>query len=448
MFERIYQGLTKFCDMLTAEEARSTEVLLHICRPHDEGCNKKHHLWLIMAKRVQNPKFAMWCPCDPAEELEQFEPPYDVMLRCGPCRIGGGPALVCWTSAEVARHLLSIGSGWIGQRLAVRIPHRGHLLSHEVVGNIGPKFDLVSASKGKLPNVTKELREVMGGLGQRRPPQAPRSRPVAPRVVADAGAQPIANSSGDAAVDDTLNANAWGDHLSADNENLALVDEDFGPILDLMGPAAIAEMSEALAPGDVDDEGGQDGDAPMPDATRDGASGSSSEQLPPTLGHFGSVIPPQAPGGPSGPAASSSTSEAAAQEAGRAGMEEGGQASEAAAEEGDNGEDEQLEGAGLPDDGSDITDPSTMHYMYRDGRTVCRVNPSMGSSIAVKCYLHSKCTLLIAKRHMPPIDQIKRWIASAELPVPGEPPVEKEAKGRRHMASLRALRDSFRDAQS
>lgn len=203
-----------------------------------------------------------------------------------------------------------------------------------------------------------------------------------------------------------------------------------------MGPDAIAEMAEALLPDGVAADGdAQVGDAPMPSAPSEGSHG-----------HVGATLGnPMAPLAPQGGQAASSSGDAPPEEAGGSELDRGGQGE---VEGNDDGEDEAPEGPEQAEDGSDITDPSTMHYMYRSGRLVCRVNPSMKISIAVKCYLHSKCTLLITNRHMPPMDQIKRWLASAELPVPGEPKAAADAKAKRHLDNLRKLRDDFRNAES
>jgi hypothetical protein len=91
--------------------------------------------------------------------------------------------------------------------------------------------------------------------------------------------------------------------------------------------------------------------------------------------------------------------------------------------------------------GLDIEGPSPLHYLYRQGRSVARCQPT-GRNYSVKCYLHSGCSLLVAARHQPTIEQIKQWIASAELAEPSDSKEVAQAKAARHLAGLKQLRDA------
>lgn len=95
--------------------------------------------------------------------------------------------------------------------------------------------------------------------------------------------------------------------------------------------------------------------------------------------------------------------------------------------------------------GSDISDPSALHYMYRNGRSVLRLQPMPSrSSQSVKCYIHtgSICSLLIANHHMPSMADLKAWLAGGTPYSPGDTKAVKEAKATQHLNELKALRDS------
>lgn len=92
-----------------------------------------------------------------------------------------------------------------------------------------------------------------------------------------------------------------------------------------------------------------------------------------------------------------------------------------------------------------ITGPSPLGY-YRNtalGRDVARVSgPFSGSSMAVRCFLHPKCTLAITAWKLPSPEKLKEWILSVRAPAGDDNAAIKAALAKEHMDKLRALRDA------
>jgi len=65
-----------------------------------------------------------------------------------------------------------------------------------------------------------------------------------------------------------------------------------------------------------------------------------------------------------------------------------------------------------------------------------------GSSWSVVCYEHGSCSLLISKHQCPTLPDVKAWLASAEPKDKSDTKEQKIVKRERHLAALRALRDS------
>jgi hypothetical protein len=103
---------------------------------------------------------------------------------------------------------------------------------------------------------------------------------------------------------------------------------------------------------------------------------------------------------------------------------------------------------GFDPEGNDITDPSSMHYMYRHGRMLARVQPVKGgSSTSVRCYLHSGvCSLLIYGSSMPDTSKVKQWLALGELVLDSDSKAVKQGKAERHIQLLKNMRNDIRQA--
>lgn len=92
-----------------------------------------------------------------------------------------------------------------------------------------------------------------------------------------------------------------------------------------------------------------------------------------------------------------------------------------------------------------VVGPSKYGYFRHTlwDRDICRISgPFNNSSMAVKCYLHPKCTLAIAASRMPSVEHIKEWALAVRRPEPGESSAAKEALRTEHLRLLRALRDA------
>lgn len=97
-------------------------------------------------------------------------------------------------------------------------------------------------------------------------------------------------------------------------------------------------------------------------------------------------------------------------------------------------------------DGSDISDPSDLGYMYRDNRTIAirRGMPS-GNSVEIKCCIHSsKCVRFVYAPREPLLVDLKRWLAQGRPHAASDPAAEQKASAAEH-AEL--FTDMFPDAQ-
>jgi hypothetical protein len=98
--------------------------------------------------------------------------------------------------------------------------------------------------------------------------------------------------------------------------------------------------------------------------------------------------------------------------------------------------------------GTDIGDASVntfaQGYMCRPGGpSLARVQLIRGSSTSYKCYKHAGCTLPVYGEYPIPWAEVKQWIASAESVAVGELQAAAKAKGHKHLAALKALRDTY-----
>ena len=98
-------------------------------------------------------------------------------------------------------------------------------------------------------------------------------------------------------------------------------------------------------------------------------------------------------------------------------------------------------------DGTDISDVTPLFYVYRDARSIGRFKPmgATGHSIGVKCFIHANCSLPLYTKYRPPMSDLKKWLASAELPLPGDNRAEKARKAASHKNDLVVLRDHYKD---
>lgn len=408
---------------------------------------------LVCARqRSLKPKFQLWLPCDfssESSETQQAEVsfPYEVALRPSAPRLGGDVALTTWTSSEVALFLCRQAPSWTMQRLQIQIPHRQHLISHVVLGRIGGEEELGPAPESA--NVNDEWKAFRGSsardrhIPQRKPgassgassssqgparhaSSAPGAQPR-PTRPAEAATAEAPSGAQQATVAPAAEAAALDD-VAPDEAHLACVDEDPLEILSSIGDVNLSDIVVALVP-----EDGVEGQ----NVEASGVAGSSNDLAAGTAERGA-----EAAAGPAGEqlGAASATPANAAQDAAAA-------PPPSAVEDAAREEDEPpAPPAPFCPNGTDIEGPSGLCYLYRGGRSVARVNTAMkGGNVAVRCFLHSGvCSLLVGRHHLPPMAEIKRWIAQAELVEEGEPRQEATAKARRRIEQFKSLRDRCR----
>lgn len=88
-----------------------------------------------------------------------------------------------------------------------------------------------------------------------------------------------------------------------------------------------------------------------------------------------------------------------------------------------------------------ITGPSVRGY-FRDtvtDRDVCRVSGPFKNSMAVRCYLHRKCTLAIGVSRMPSNEEIREWIRTVRPGSPADDAATAAMLREEHIGRLRAL---------
>jgi hypothetical protein len=72
-------------------------------------------------------------------------------------------------------------------------------------------------------------------------------------------------------------------------------------------------------------------------------------------------------------------------------------------------------------------------------RSVCRITGVFGASTSIRCYLHPKCCVAFAEWKLPSSEDIKAWIASAEIPPEGATKEHKAAASQAHMNALKGI---------
>lgn len=443
---RLRDGLNHFADGLSANEAKSTEVLVQFQALSLHGNQQPLRLFFLLGRRSLRPKFQLWVPCVRTGEAMAGTTlagddayPFEVDLVGEQCRMGGGVALAMWTSDEVARHLAQRSKRWVLQRLRFSIPHRPHLLTNTVTGPVGGPANLEGAPKSHRTSEFKQLSRVQARRGS----QGTTGSGIVFRASAKSSSStPSAESRGNGLAPPAQPVAASDDP----DDPLADLDEEVG--LDVVfgdGAEQVAKCSEqvleALAEALLPLEDEADEEAGETHTPRGEAREESEGAAPPTKDTTTMAgAPDEAPTAREVASSSANAPQHVAHQTSASSAAPASAAAPAPEEEAPPAS------FGFAPDGSDISDPSGMAYMYRAGRSICRVNPTKKNT-AIRCYLHSgQCSLLISTYQCPPVSDIKKWLACAELVASTDTKQEADAKPQLHLAALKALRDQHRAA--
>lgn len=68
-----------------------------------------------------------------------------------------------------------------------------------------------------------------------------------------------------------------------------------------------------------------------------------------------------------------------------------------------------------------------------------RITPRFGTSVAVKCYVHTGCSCAMAEWKLPSLGALRSWIATAERPQPETTPEYKKRMAAAHARAMKAL---------
>lgn len=88
-----------------------------------------------------------------------------------------------------------------------------------------------------------------------------------------------------------------------------------------------------------------------------------------------------------------------------------------------------------------VRGPCRQGYLYnrQTNAQIGRITAGFGTSVGVNCRLHTKCSLAIAEWKLPPLAELRQWIATAErMPADADRDAKKAAADR-HKDALRAL---------
>lgn len=84
---------------------------------------------------------------------------------------------------------------------------------------------------------------------------------------------------------------------------------------------------------------------------------------------------------------------------------------------------------------AELTDPSSLGYMYLNGRSIARVQYGKPKkSVTINCYRHPGCRLLLSESRCPDLSELKRWVFAVEAPEPGATQQDKKELAKQHMA--------------
>lgn len=86
----------------------------------------------------------------------------------------------------------------------------------------------------------------------------------------------------------------------------------------------------------------------------------------------------------------------------------------------------------------EIIGPTGTGYLLQNGRSIGRIT-AFGSNRAVRCYIHSSCSVAITLTKLPVVEVSKEWLRSASPLAVGDTKEQKSAKRDAHMEALRAI---------
>lgn len=249
-----------------------------------------------------------------------------------------------WTSDEVAQHLVQRSERWVLQRLRFSIPQRPHLLTNMVTGPIGGLVHLDKTPKTSTSKEFKELARVQARSSRR----ATGANIVFGQPAAPSSSTPPSKSSDNdlappphCAASDDADLELEGEEVPIDvvfGEGAEQVEDRPDEVIEALAEAFVASADEA--------------DTARP-PSGEATSGS-------TTGEIGAIDEKPAAGEVAGSSADAP---------------QRGPATSASVET-PVAVAPPPPAVPPPADGSDITDPSGLKYMYRASRSICRINPT------------------------------------------------------------------------
>lgn len=448
----VRKGLNDFADQVGSATANAASVLVEITSAASPATGSVHRFFMLLAKAVYSPKFQLWVPCVFPERNGQdltaarLRFPYEVDMQSGECRIGGGVSLQARTSDELASALAALDTVWALQRLLYTIPNTGNLLVNRVSGLIDNIFEL-KATERRSVNIRKEIAEMRGASRHRAQSSGDGAR-INPQQQASRS-QPLAElgnrGSGSARQEPDV---------APDIESLMCVHDSPADLLECVPAEVIEELATA-----ADDEIEEllltvDAGGTLPPVGIQAPQVAVDD----TLALFGDEACWDRTVGVAAPlqhaaASSSSAPPPHADQPQSMPATVSGQVPPMDSIVPTGWSDTPVAATPRPicPEGTDISDPSATHYMYRQGRSIARLQPVKvnHSSMSIRCYLHgSECSLLLLRRHTPELPEVKKWLASAALPLPTDNREVRRQKGVAHINMLKEMRDEKKRAET
>lgn len=418
--DAIHRAITGWCDEWGKQVCNGVEVLV-VFEASSRGRVCKR-IWALLARAVFSPKFSSWVLCHPDNEFEGVELfpalPLEVSLTFGPSRLN--PALEApqiKTSDEIALMVATAGEDWKARKASYDIADKPHLLTM-LVKSVGEELETTKAPRSNVVNdALKDARAATSALAGTTFGEMPRVRRAAgqrsrtPRPCTSRGP-----SSGHAAASST------------------------DPPLGAEQPADSPQHPPPLARPMEEEPVAPDDDELTLEVGLGDLGISEADVVEIVLGTGGDIEQPTA--------APRSSEEAGETEgsSGEARGEVGNDPSEPAAAVADAGAGMEESAVGLPppapiDSSVFVRGPCRNGYMA-DSRypgNAARLTAVWKGSVAVKCYVHSKCSQAVAEWKLPALRDLRAWAADAERTPSGASAELREQAAAKHAQAFKAL---------
>lgn len=377
----------------------------------------------MLCKAVFSPKFSYWCEfrAHSAADNEALVFPTVVSLQFAPARVCPDiRAPRFWTSDELALEIASAGENWSAALMDYSLPDEPHLLSM-VVSGVRERLPTQKPQRSKTNIALSDARALhqqdrsakSGGASKGR--GRGRSRGRGASAPAGRGGQPdlpTQATGGRAAaprsrLEDAVATSGSGEVDAGVDDGGADADELLALGFDAEDLVEIVHGVSAHADGD------DDGDASAGESLTGDALGHAAGDL---------------DGGGRGVAR--------AADPGAVALAEGpGDAPAAGAADAH----EAVEAPPPAPEVIRVRGPCRQGYLYnrQTNAQIGRITAGFGTSVGVNCRLHTKCSLAIAEWKLPPLAELRQWIAE-RMPADADRDAKKAAADR-HRDALRAL---------